>query len=363
MIWRLCILIGLGLGTQLAMAETVIKVVKPGLTAGEPSTVVEYHTGLRKGRTPLVGLKAVDFAADPDCQNLPDHFDLLTDVQPMPVSAVRNQGSCGSCWSFSESGGFESWLRTMGKGDFDLSEQELVSNDSANYGCGGGNLSSYQSVNGQGKEVDFPYRAADVPRKTIPAVAKAPSWEVVGGSGAAKELGMKCAIFKYRTVPWVTLGADDDWGSPPTTDGAVWTRCSNNGTNHAIGYTGWKTVNGKVYFHAKNSWGTSWGQGGYAWIPKDCDGFGDEVAFLPTPPAPTCDGKPVGTIKDVACPVGQVGEHKQECKATGWSDTINSCVAPTPTPTPTPFSLPIWAYAVVIGLLAAGLGFLIGRKS
>jgi C1A family cysteine protease len=274
----------------------------PAQTDARGMTLVpakEYHTGLRQAKAALKGAKAVDFTADPACANLPDHFDLLTDVTPTPVSAVRNQGQCGSCWSFSETGGFESWLRTTGKGDFNLSEQELVSNDSANYGCGGGNLSSYQRVNGQGLEADFPYRAADVPRKTISPVAKAPAWEVVGGSGAAKELGMKCAIFKYHTVPWITVGADNDWGSPPESDGATWSRCSRNQTNHAIGYTGWKTVGGKTYFHAKNSWGTDWGQSGYAWIPLDCDGFGEEVAFLPatTTPVPPPPPPPPPPVK------------------------------------------------------------------
>jgi C1A family cysteine protease len=304
----------------------------------------EYHTGLRAAKEAMKGASVVDFTADPACANLPENFDLLTDVKPSPVSDVRDQGQCGSCWSFSETGAMESYARVTGVGDFNLSEQELVSNDSANYGCGGGNLSSYQRVNGQGLEADFPYRAADVARKTIPAVLKASAWEVVGGSGAAKELGMKCSIFKYHTVPWITVGADNDWGSPPSGDGAVWTRCSNNGTNHAIGYTGWKTVNGKVYFHAKNSWGTSWGQAGFAWIPLGCDGFGEEVAFMPAaivpppppPPPPvkwTCTAKSGFIFTHSYTGVSKVDEANaardafNACKiADGWFCRAAGCV-------------------------------------
>lgn len=322
---------------------------------------VEYHTGLVKTKA-LVEAKKVDLSADPACDNLPDSFDLLTDVSPSPVSDIRNQGSCGSCWSFSETGAFESYLRTMGLGDFDLSEQELVSNDSRNYGCNGGNLSPYQSTNGQGKEVDFPYTARDSPRRQIPPVGKAPAWEVLSTSGKAAEKSLKCGLFKYHTVPWITVGADGDWGSAPSQEGAVWTRCSNNGTNHAIGVTGWKTVDGKTYFHAKNSWGKGWGQNGYAYIPLGCDGFGEEIAFMPAapkPPVPTCDGKPIGTLEDLACPAGQTGKHQRECSAEGkWFDKLNTCKEP-----PAPFSLPGWLMPALGAIVVALAAFFLGRKS
>jgi len=353
--------------------DVVIKGVKKGFAPGDPSGAVEYHTGLlhREGLK-KANLKPLDLTGDPACDNLPAAFDLLTDVKPSPVSAVRDQGQCGSCWDFSKTGAFESWLRVQSKGDFNLSEEEVLSNDNNNYGCNGGNLNpgeEYQSRVGQGLESDWPYTASEQRSKKIPEVGQAPDFEVVQGSGDAKVKNVQCALFKYHTVPWITVGADNDWGAPPEQDGAVWTRCSNNGTNHAIGVTGWKTVNGKVYFHAKNSWGTGWGQSGYAWIPLGCDGFGEEVAFLPAtpaPPPPTCDGQPIGSVKDLGCPAGQTGEHKQTCDAAGkWDDTVNTCTAPTPPPPPPPQpgSLPSWIWLGVGGLVLAIVAFLVGKKS
>ena len=43
------------------------------------------------------------------------------------VSPVKNQGSCGSCWSFSTVGAMESHWNILGKGrNLTFSEQQLV---------------------------------------------------------------------------------------------------------------------------------------------------------------------------------------------------------------------------------------------
>lgn len=60
------------------------------------------------------------------------------------TNAVRNQGSCGSCWAFSAIGALESVLAIAGKGLNEYSEQELVdcSTSYGNEGCNGGWMDS-----------------------------------------------------------------------------------------------------------------------------------------------------------------------------------------------------------------------------
>jgi len=93
------------------------------------------------------------------------------------VTAVKNQGACGSCWTFSTVGSLESHWNILGKGkNITFSEQQLVdcAGDYDNHGCDGG-LPSHafeyiRHANGIESGVTYPYTAKDgtcVYRKSI----------------------------------------------------------------------------------------------------------------------------------------------------------------------------------------------------
>ncbi len=280
---------------------------------------LQYHTGLLH----VAGEKELPktYMQLGDCENLPESFD-LRDLNVVPD--VRDQGACGSCWSFSKTGSLESALLNVGK-NFDLSEQELVSNDKSQWGCQGGLLTGfkYQIDHGQGLEKDFGYTSGKTGRngssKSIPVAAKGISYEYVGSSNSSPtEKQLKCALFTSRTIPWITVSASNAWGSPPSSEKTMYTRCGGGQTNHAVGVTGWHKdeKTGRVAFHMKNSWGKGWGDQGYMSLPLGCDSFGDEVAFIkiakpdptPVPPSPSPEPTAVPTPNPTPAPVDECKE-------------------------------------------------------
>lgn len=271
----------------LAAAATVaFSTVAMGTVTVQSPDGVQHGTGLLKVAVEHQGMGQTTVTLA-DCDDLPESFDLR---ELGVVSEVRDQGSCGSCWSFSKTSALESSIAAASGTHLDLSEQELVSNDRQNYGCGGGNLQSteYQTSHGQGLEKDFPYTGRNSPSKTIPVAAKSTSWVNVP-SYDVKQL--KCALYKSHTVPWITASANN-WGNFPGNEDSAHTQCRNGQTNHAIGAVGWKVLGGKTYFIMRNSWGKGWGAQGYGLIALNCDRYGEEISYpltdaMPcTPPTP-----------------------------------------------------------------------------
>lgn len=84
------------------------------------------------------------------------------------VTPVKNQGNCGSCWTFSTVAALEAHWNILGKGNNILfSEQQLVdcAGNFENYGCDGGLPSQafeyIRSVQGIETEGTYPYTAKD----------------------------------------------------------------------------------------------------------------------------------------------------------------------------------------------------------
>eukprot|EP00429_Kryptoperidinium_foliaceum_P098647 CAMPEP_0176247158 /NCGR_PEP_ID=MMETSP0121_2-20121125/32812_1 /TAXON_ID=160619 /ORGANISM="Kryptoperidinium foliaceum, Strain CCMP 1326" /LENGTH=368 /DNA_ID=CAMNT_0017586807 /DNA_START=53 /DNA_END=1159 /DNA_ORIENTATION=- len=222
------------------------------------------------------------------------------------VSEVKNQGSCGSCWTFSTTGcleahmalKYEAWQAPR------LSEQQLVDCAQAfdNHGCNGG-LPSHafeyiHAAGGLDTEFHYPYTAKDGACKFDARAQEArrhlrfePSSagigaKVPGGSvnlTVGDEEGLKFHLAAHGPVSVAFQVASDfrDYSHGVYTS----TVCKNGpgDVNHAVLAVGYGTdpETKMPYWLIKNSWDYSWGDEGFFKIEafKNMCGVADCMAF------------------------------------------------------------------------------------
>lgn len=179
-------------------------------------------------------------------------------------SDIRDQGNCGSCYSFGSVGAIEARLNIKYNKKFDLSEQQVVSCSQSygNNGCSGGiSYSVYDYIlnNNLGYEEDFNYCACNKQCKEIPKHVKISNYSSVYLNIKSSFINGPIDIAMHVVNSFVLYS-----------DGYYYeTECESdpNLLNHemvAVGY-GYDKFN-QLYYIIRNSWGSDWGMNGYAYV-------------------------------------------------------------------------------------------------
>jgi len=219
-------------------------------------------------QTPLEPVVSKENVLQPTVQNVPPTYDW----RPKGVvTAVKDQGQCGSCWAFSTTENIESvWMLAHGlKNDTmkSLAPQQIVDCDTTDEGCNGGfPASAYdyvQKAGGLETEADYPYHAVDQQChfSASNVYAKISNFKYATSRGDETTLQQNLVSTAPLSICLDASNWQDYQNGVMSAWGCCWLRICQ--LDHCVQLVGYDTTASTPYYIVRNSWGTDWGENGF----------------------------------------------------------------------------------------------------
>jgi C1A family cysteine protease len=186
------------------------------------------------------------------------------------VTAVKDQGQCGSCWAFSATEAIESFFFLKTGKLVELSPQQITSCDKVDGGCNGGwpyrAYDYVKSAGGMELGKDYPYTSGTSGQT---GTCKFVSSKVVAGTGLKAYTSIQKSESQLQTAlnngPVSVCVAADAFQSYR---GGILKSCPGQ-IDHCVQAVGYDSTNN--YWIVRNSWATTWGEQGYIRIAMGKD--------------------------------------------------------------------------------------------
>lgn len=191
------------------------------------------------------------------------------------VTEVKDQGQCGSCWSFGATGSMEGAIFKKTGELTSLSEQNLVDCDHNSNACNGGlEIYAFDYVIGNkgiNTEADYAYESGDGSRHRCRYDATKTTLTISSYTEYAR--GEELMTNTLATEGPLSVGIDAGQRSFQHYSSGIYyePNCHTLLLNHAVLAVGYGSTDDGDYYIVKNSWGTSWGDSGYVLMARNRD--------------------------------------------------------------------------------------------